>query len=512
MKTPSPWLGLLAALALSLASACGGGDSTPTDPAPPPPPPPPTVPVATVELSASGTWLLTGDTLTVAVRLLGPQGQVLGGRSVAFSSSDATLASVSTGGRVEVLGPGVVTITATAEGESGSLLLNLRPGGGTRIPALARVDSLALAFLESRELPGLSIGITRNERLISVRGYGHADLEAQEVMGANHMFRVASLSKPLTAVAILKLVEEGRLGLDDRVFEILDQLSPPPGGTPDPRLGDIRVRHLLQHTGGWDRAISGDWTYPPYVQQAASALGVAPPPSAEEVLRWVMGRPLDFDPGARFAYSNIGYSLMARIVERVDGRAFETFARDEILLPVGATRMRLGRTFLEDRLEGEVRYHGTRMIQSIFPGRGMVEQAYGWFSMEARDGQGAWVASTADYLRFLHGVDGRPHRPDVLSSGTLGWINTRPEDPVWTQSAWWYNGWYVQPQANGLTWSHGGGLPGTATVFFSRADGISYVIFVNGEGTNSTELGALLGATLTSIQNWPDHDLFPQHL
>lgn len=507
MNAPRRTLALI--LTLFLASACGDGDGTPTDPVTPPPPPP--VPVAAVQVSTGGTWLLTGDTVTLAVTLLGPQGQALSGREVAFSSSDTSRAVVSASGRVQVLGSGSATITATSEGQSGSVVLNLRSGGGTRVPALARVDSIAMAFIQARGLPGLAIGISRNERLIMVRGYGHADEVDDEVMGPDHMFRVASLSKPVSAVAILKLVEQGRLGLDDRVFEILDHLSPPPGTTPDPRLGDIRVRHLLQHTGGWDRAISGDWTYPPYVQQAASALGVAPPPSAEEVLRWVMGRPLDFDPGTRYAYSNIGYSLMARIVERVDGRSFETFARDEILLPAGATRMRLGRTFLEDRLDGEVRYHGTDLVQSIFPGRGVVERAYGWFSVEARDGQGAWVASPADYLRFLHAIDGRTHRPDVLTPQTVAWINTRPAGAVWAQSAWWYNGFIVQPQGSAIAWSHGGGLPGTATVFFNRADGITYVVFTNGDGVTSSDLGGLLGETLSAIQNWPAHDLFAQH-
>jgi len=508
MKAPQRALALV--VTSILASACGASDSTPTDPAPPPPPPSP-VPVASVQLWTGGTWLLTGDTVTVAVSLLGPQGEALSGRAVAFSSSDASLATISAWGHVQVLGSGTVSITATSEGEAASVSLNLRPGGGTRVPALARVDSLALAFITARDVPGLAIGISRDERLIMLRGYGYADLAAQEMMGPNHMFRVASLSKPVSAVAILKLVEAGGLDLDDRVFDILDHLSPPPGTTPDPRLGDIRVRHLLQHTGGWDRAISGDWTYPPYVQQAASDLGVTSPPTAEEVLRWVMGRPLDFGPGTRHSYSNIGYSLMARIVERVDGRSFETFARDQILLPAGATRMRVGSTFLEDRLTGEVRYHGSDLVQSIFPGLGMVERAYGWFSVEARDGQGAWVASPADYLRFLHAIDGRAHRPDALTPGTVAWINTRPQGSVWAQSTAWYNGFYVQPQGNGIAWHHGGWLPGTATVFFQGPDGTTFVLFANGEGTNSAELGGLLGATLSAIENWPAHDLFAEH-
>jgi len=498
-----------ALLGALLLAGCGGDGSAPTEPDPPAPPP--QAAVASVSLDAGGSWFLTGDTVTVNAVVRGPAGQVLTGREIAFESSDSGIATVSGSGLVSVLGVGGVTISATSEGQTGSVQLQGRPGGGLRIPALARVDSIALAYLVEKDVPGLAIGVTRNERLVFLRGYGYADLPAGEVMGPDHRFRVASLSKPLAAVAILKLVEEGALEMETPVFPLLDHLTPPEGKVADSRLASIRVRDLIEHTGGWDRAQSGDWTYPPFVQQAAAELGVSPPPSAEEVLRWVMGRPLDFDPGDRYAYSNIGYSLLARVVEKVDGRNYEEFVRDEILLPAGVTRMQVGRTFLEDRLEGEVRYHDTPTVTSVFPGLGQVEAAYGQFSVEARDGQGAWVASPADYLRFLHAVDGGGHRPDVLSASSIEWINTRPSGPAQESTSSWYRGFTVVPQSNGFRWSHGGGLPGTATIVFHRPDGVSYVIFSNGHRATSADFGTLIGGTLTAVGAWPSHDLFDHH-
>lgn len=499
-------LGGLAALLILWLTACSDGGGG--DPAAPDPPTPPPVAVATVQVASGGSWVLSGDAVQMSVELRAANGQVLSGRSVDWSSSHPARASVSGAGLVQLLDTGTVTITATSEGQTGAAQLHSRPGGGLRVPALAGVDSVAVHLRESLGLPGLAIGISRHERLVFLRGYGWADVPAGEVLGPDHMFRVASLSKPLATAAILKLVEEGQLSLDARVFDVLDHLEPPPGATPDPRLGDIQVRHLIHHTGGWDRVISGDWTYPPYVQQAASDLGVPSPPTAEEVVRWVMGRPLDFDPGARYAYSNIGYSVMARIVEKLDGRSYEDFVQEEILVPAGATRMRVGRTFFADRYDGEVRYHGSPMVQSIFPGVGVVEQAYGGFSVEARDGQGAWVSSPADYLRFLHAIDGQPVRPDVISAASHQWINTRPSGPAFASTSGWYSGFSVNVQGANFSWSHSGGLPGTTTFVFRRTDGVAYVIFTNGAGASASDFNTVLGAPLSAATNWPDHDLF----
>lgn len=498
----TPWPPFAAALVLLPFAllACSDG-SSPTGPTP-----------RYVELSKEEAWLVTGDTVRFSATVTDEYGDPIPEASVTFSSSDPEQASITSDGLVEAVEDGSVTITATAGDASTSAEVEVRPGGGQRVPELAVVDQLLMEFLERWEIPGGAVGVTYNGRLVLLRGYGLADREAEEPMSPDARFRLASLSKPLTALATLKLVEDGALDLHDRAFEILDDLEPPEGETPDPRLRDIRVRHLLHHLGGWDRSESGDWTWPPYVQQAAEDLGIEGPPSAEEVLRWVIGRPLDFDPGERYAYSNIGYSTLARIVERVTGRDYEDFVREELLIPAGAEGTRLGGTFLEDRLEGEVRYHDSGTTQSVFPDLGTVPWAYGGFSLEARDGQGGWVSSAADYLRFVHAVDGRPERQDVVAPETVDWINTRPQDPVFADETSWYSGFRVRPQSGGHFWSHGGSLPGTRTLLIHRPDGVSYVVLLNSRGTSSSdarsELGTLLGNPLREVSEWPDHDLF----
>jgi N-acyl-D-amino-acid deacylase len=112
------------------------------------------------------------------------------------------------------------------------------------------------------------------------------------------MFRLASLSKTVTAVAVLQLVQEGRLGLDDKVLPILGDLGPRPGRITDARVRDITVRHLLQHSGGWSRARSGDVVFMPGAADAAKRQRGPLPPDCPTVLRDTLERRLDFTPAS----------------------------------------------------------------------------------------------------------------------------------------------------------------------------------------------------------------------
>ena len=124
-------------------------------------------------------------------------------------------------------------------------------------PQLSSFDRMAREFMTRHRVPGMALAVTEQGRLVLARGYGYADVSAREQVTPTSLFRIASISKPITAVAIWKLVEEGRLKLDDNVFDILpqdvEQIS-----DFDERQRDITIRHLLQHRGGWDRGISFD--------------------------------------------------------------------------------------------------------------------------------------------------------------------------------------------------------------------------------------------------------------
>ena len=137
---------------------------------------------------------------------------------------------------------------------------------------------------------------------------------------ARSLFRIASVSKPITAVAILQLVERGKLKLSDKIVDVL-KMEPhlEEGAKLDERWKDVTIEHCLLHTGGWNR----DKSYDPMFQapRMAKSLEVELPIEPAHVIRYMLGQPLDFDPGAQYAYSNFGYCLLGRVIEKVIGPA-----------------------------------------------------------------------------------------------------------------------------------------------------------------------------------------------
>src|SRR5262249_5583296 len=150
-------------------------------------------------------------------------------------------------------------------------------------------------FMQARKVPGGALAVVKDRRLVYARGYGWADRDKKIPVRPESLFRIASVSKPITAVAVLKLVEERKLALEDRAFDIV-RLPPVLEGTttPDPRLARITIAQLLHHTGGWDRDKSFDPMFRPRL--IAEKVGVSPPANAQAVIRYMLGQPLDFDP------------------------------------------------------------------------------------------------------------------------------------------------------------------------------------------------------------------------
>ena len=384
------------------------------------------------------------------------------------------------------------------------------PISGTAVPSMGNVDVVISALMQRWAIPGGAVGIVKDGRLVYARGFGYADAETKQAAAPDALFRIASLSKPITAAAVLRLVEQGRLSLDAPAFALLPEITPLAGATVDPRLARITVRHLLAHAGGWDR----DATFDPMFRssQVATATGTPVPASATAVIRYMLGQPLSFDPGTRYAYSNFGYAVLGRIIEKVSGQSYEQYVRDAVLTPAGATRMRIGRSLYAGRADGEVRYYDRGTLNSVFPGGGAVSAPYGGFHLEAMDAHGGWIASTVDLLRFATAVDGRSTRPDVLSEASIGLMTAKPPSPLWDGSALHYGlGWLVRP-AEG-NWWHGGSLPGTSTLLVRTGSGLSWVALFNARDmtTNSTfesEIDGAMWQAVNGVTAWPTHDLF----
>src|SRR5687768_13555937 len=192
------------------------------------------------------------------------------------------------------------------------------PISGAAVPEMAAYDHAITAFMRKHAIPGGAVAVLRDGKLLYARGFGYADVENRTSVQPDALFRIASVSKPITSAAIMTLVEEGKLALDDRVAPFIAHLAPAPGATVDPRWEQVTIRHLLNHTGGWDRNRPDGGFDPVYRSAIAAAAVNAPAPaSAETIIRYMKGMPFDFDPGAKHVYSNFGYVVLGRVIERV---------------------------------------------------------------------------------------------------------------------------------------------------------------------------------------------------
>lgn len=389
------------------------------------------------------------------------------------------------------------------------------PSTGRADPRLTSFDALMREFVRERGAPGATLAVARDGRLVYARGFGLADPATGEVMQPEARMRIASLSKPITAAMVLLLAQEGALELDEPALARLDPRLFRGRVPADPRWAEVTVAHLLEHTAGLDRRRSGD---PPFMAvRIARELGVAPPASAAEVVAWRLQRPLDHDPGTRFEYSNLGYSLLGRVIERVTGEDYEAAVRSRLLGPLGVGEMRVGGSLREERLPGEVAYSWNRRTRGAARGAvgELVDEPYGGWDQRGLDAHGGWVASAPELLRFAR-LFRRAAAETVLEPAWLERAFAEPEtlpaDPE--RELWYAAGWSVRRLPGGRVHAwHLGALPGTSALLVLRADGLAWCALFNGladrEGRMLAEaLDPLLHRAAAEVQAWPEFDLF----
>ncbi len=372
------------------------------------------------------------------------------------------------------------------------------------------------SFMAARKVPGGALAIVKDRKLIYARGYGYADREKRLPAKADSLFRIASISKPFTAVGILRLAEQGKLKLDDKALALLHLPEKPL----DKRWEDITVRHLLHHTGGWDRDISFDPMFRSV--QIARELAVEAPAKPEHIIRYMLGRKLDADPGFRYAYSNFGYCLLGRIIEKIAKQDYEEFIKKEVMTPAGITRMKLGQTLALRQTKGEVKYYLPKdsLVDSVFPSvKEKVPWPYGGFYLEAMDSHGAWIASAVDLVRFAAALDDPQHSP-ILKAETIREMYEPPAAPASRtpegklKDSYYGLGWLVRPvgrEGKANTW-HNGSLPGTSTLLVRRWDGLSWAAVFNQRSSDEKlpdgAIDAALHKAASKVKEWPKEDLF----
>jgi N-acyl-D-amino-acid deacylase len=393
-------------------------------------------------------------------------------------------------------------------------------------PKLAAFDELMKRFMHEHKPPGAALAVTYRGRLVYARAFGHADLEQHEPVEPDSLFRIASISKPFTATAVMRLVEKQQLNLDDRVFSILKLKAHVARGTKiDPRLHEIRVHHCLQHTAGWDRDKSWDPMSADGAEEVARALKVRLPIHPRQIIEVAMGKPLDFAPGTKYVYSNFGYSVLGRVIEAISGKSYHDYVQHEILAPLQIRHMRLGKNLLQDRAPREVKYYDAkRRTGRAISGPRIGQQVplpYGVECIETMDANGGWIASAVDLVRFAVAFDD-PAKCPILNEASVQNMLAPPSGPVGhrpngkPKPGYYACGWDVRHSrrhADAYNKSHGGGLAGSNTFLTCRDDGIDWaVLFNSDEGKGGKAYTDLLEPELQKTANqmtdWPEIDLF----
>jgi CubicO group peptidase (beta-lactamase class C family) len=373
---------------------------------------------------------------------------------------------------------------------------------GIPVPELSPIDDDVREFLEKWQIPGATVALAQDEKLLYSRGFGQAD--ENQTMQPDQLFRIASLSKPITAMAVMKLVQDGLLHLDDHAFGATGILnSDLYANIADPRIKEITIQHLLQHTAGWNRDTNPEGDPMFNSVNIAMAMKVAAPADPVSIIRYILAKPLDFAPGTRFSYSNLGYNILGRIIEQVSGMTYENYVKTAIFQPLGISEMALGRNLFENKKPQEVRYFNLeeRKVKSVYDDGKKVSFPYGGFNLEAMDAHGGWLASAPDLIKILISLDGNDLNSPLNKEHIA--LMTTPSTAKNNYSL----GWFVNAQGN---WWHTGTLIGSATLMAHLQDGKKWVLLLNARPDKDafySDLDQLMWKATQKITTWPTKDI-----
>jgi N-acyl-D-amino-acid deacylase len=379
------------------------------------------------------------------------------------------------------------------------------PITGKEAPGLEPLDAAVMAMMSRHGIPGASMAVVKDGKLVFARGYGWAVLEAQKKAQPNTLFGLASLSKTLTALAVLKLVEQGKLSLEDQPFRILDHIKPLPGARVDPRLPQITIRQLLNHSGGWDRQVSGDpvnWTTNVKVK-----LGNRVVITADHLIAFTMGEPLDFDPGTECRYCNFGYIVLGEVIKRISGQPYEKFVRDNVLTPLGLEKVRVH--------PGNGTYAPNEARRYL---SGAAGELPGW-DQPYLNASGGWAASAVDLARLLTAVDGSRGKRFLGDKMFAEMISPPPGIKPKADGSYVGLGWdIVNRDDKTFTYGKDGSWYGMRGFMKRQPTGVNWVLLFNAsmdpdvfDRQTATEAVREVHLAVERMGRYPDIDLFEDY-
>ncbi|MEX2112967.1 MAG: serine hydrolase domain-containing protein [Pirellulales bacterium] len=302
------------------------------------------------------------------------------------------------------------------------------------------IDDYVNAEMQTRHIPGVSLAVIKEGKVVKAQGYGLANVELNVPAGPQTVYKIGSLSKQFLAAGIMVLIQDGKLKVDDKISTYLE-------GTPE-AWKDITVRHLLTHTSGLSREAPG-----------FASLKIQ---GDAELIKTAYARKPDFAPGEKWRYCNLGYFALAEILRKVSGKPWGEFMGERVFAPLGmdSTRVTTMRDIVSNRADG-------------YYWRGHLENDQVMLAVRP---SGAFISSALDLAKWDAALDNNT----LLSQASL--------DEMWTpvtlndgkQHPYGY-GWELSTIAGHRVVRHGGTITGFRSSYLRLVDDkISVIVLANG--------------------------------
>jgi CubicO group peptidase (beta-lactamase class C family) len=303
-----------------------------------------------------------------------------------------------------------------------------RPVSGKESPGFESVDKVVLDFMDTIGCQAATVAVARDGRLLHSRGYGWSDEARRKPVQPDALMRIASVTKPITSAAVKNAIRAGKISLETKAFEFI-AVKAPGGKSADARISRITVCQLLEHQGGWDREASFDPMF--RTKLIEKELELKNPAGPVNVIEYMLTQPLQFGPGEKSVYSNFGYCVLGRVLEKAMAKPYFECVQESVCGPLGIKDIKPGHSPSKERDPREVWYP-------------VAEDA---FSLEVMDAHGGLIASAPALCRFLQSY----------------WISGEPR--------------LLGQRAD---WACFGSLPGTTAMVRQRQDGFDVAILLNG--------------------------------
>ncbi|MBR5856116.1 MAG: beta-lactamase family protein [Bacteroidales bacterium] len=379
-----------------------------------------------------------------------------------------------------------------------------------------KFDAAIERFMRYWGIKGGSFALMRNDSLIYAKGYGYACIEDSTLCEVKHIFRIASVSKLITAVAIMRLCETGQLTPQSQVFGECGILN----DTlflkyRDKKITKVTVEHLLRHLGGFSNP-HGDAAF--NRDLVARWMDKELPLSMDDMVEYATKIRLRARPGDWFDYSNLGYIVLSKVIEKVSGMPYHKYVKDSVLAPAGCYDIHLAENYCCGLRDNEVNYYEVKEAEPVPAYDGcdsLVMKSLGGNDVHGLYGAGGWVASPVELLKFVAAINEHPGIESFLSRESIEFMTPLSKDQ---RPAGWSS-------ITSREWQRTGSMSGTSAMVKAykvkkktaasaddKYDHYCWVFISNSSSWNGPQLARQMNRSITRamerVKEWPKVNFF----